>query len=99
MIQTGAARSCTHVKQNAYIGVQQRSKGAEKPSVRVELLCVLFLETENDLDRNTALVGTKDFASFSIHHDLRGVLIDMCCYSTSSNFSLCYSFLSFVSMR
>jgi hypothetical protein len=33
------------------IGFDQRAKSIEEPTVTVELLLVLFFETENDLDR------------------------------------------------
>lgn len=48
-------RSSTNIKQNAHIRVKGLANGIEEPSVRVELLLVLFFEHKDHLDRcNTA---------------------------------------------
>jgi hypothetical protein len=56
MIQTCTTWSGTNIKQDTHIGIQQWCKGSEKPSVRVKLFGVLFLETENDLNRDASFV-------------------------------------------
>jgi len=45
------ARLGTSIKQNAYFRVQNAANGGKKPSVRVDLLCVLLLETKHHLHR------------------------------------------------
>lgn len=45
------ARLCTSIEQNANFRVQNAAEGIEKPSVRVDLLAVLLLETEHHLHR------------------------------------------------
>ena len=59
----------------------------------VELLCVLLLEAKDDLNRDASLIRAKHLAGLSVHHDLRGVLVNVCCYSTTDNFGFCNSFL------
>lgn len=44
-------RLCSSIEQNTDFGVQDTAKGSEQPSMRVNLLAVLLLETEHHLHR------------------------------------------------
>ena len=41
--------------------LEHLANGVEEPTVRVDLLLILFLQTENDLYRDNATIGTLDF--------------------------------------
>ena len=54
----------TGIEQNADFGVQDATNGSEQPSVRVDLLGVLLLQTEHHLDgrkrAGAVVVGTDE---------------------------------------
>lgn len=76
MVEGIAARASTNIEQDANIGVECPAKGVEEPSVRVELAAVLFLEAENHLAGNNALLGTLEL-EVRVKRYLSGVLINV----------------------
>lgn len=60
MVQAVRTRSSSDIKQDANIGLEHRPKRVEEPSVRVDLLLVMFFHEENDLSGNDSLVGITE---------------------------------------
>ena len=60
MINGGGAWHSTNVKQHADIGLQNRAECVEEPSMRVDLLRVLLLQTEDDLERDQPALCTLE---------------------------------------
>lgn len=56
VIDRGRTWPRAYVEQYAHIRLQDGPKGVEEPAVRVDLLLILLLETENDLNGNDAFV-------------------------------------------
>lgn len=48
-VNTRSARLRSSINQDANIRVQHGTKGLEKPTMRVDLFLILFLQTEHDL--------------------------------------------------
>lgn len=66
----------TSIDEHADIGIQNATKGLEEPTMRVDLLLVLFLETEQHL--NGLLLGDElDDIVLDGHADLGRVLVNM----------------------
>lgn len=71
------ARLRTSIEQNANFRVQNTAEGIEKPSVRVDLLAVLLLETEHHLHRRKsarAIIRGSDELLVRGDRELGGVL-------------------------
>ncbi len=51
MINRARTRHCTDVEQDANIGLENGAKGIEEPTMGIDLLLVLLLETKDDLHR------------------------------------------------
>lgn len=49
-----------YIEQHAYVGFQDRAERVEEPPVRIDLLLVLLLETEDDLHGHHALLCALD---------------------------------------
>lgn len=80
MVQRGTTRTSTDIEKDADIGIQRLAEGVEAPSVRVELALVLLLETEEQLDRNNALLGTLEL-EIRVQRHLCRVLVNVSLYS------------------
>ena len=61
MVYRRRARHGTHIKEDADVGLEDGAKGVEEPSMRVDLLLVLFFETKDDLNRYDAFFCAFDF--------------------------------------
>ena len=71
------ARLGTSVEQNANLGIENATESGEQPSVRVDLLGVLLLQTEHHLDgrkRAGAVVVGTDELLVRCNGQLSGVL-------------------------
>lgn len=77
VVQRVAARLRTDVEQDAHIRVQGLSERVETPTMRVELLVVLLLETEDHLARDDALLCALEL-EVGVERDLGGILVHMC---------------------
>ena len=60
VVDRGRARSCANVQKDANIRLENRSKGIEEPAMRVDLLLILLLETEDNLHRDDSLLCALD---------------------------------------
>ena len=60
MVDGGRTRHGTDVQQHADVRLQKGTKRVEEPAVRVDLLLVLLLETEDNLDGYQTLLGALD---------------------------------------
>src|SRR5690606_31645024 len=88
MIQAVVAGFCPDVEQDADVGVQHAAKGIEKPTMGIEFLCVLFLETENHLHWHNTLLCTLKFERL-VEGDLCRVLVNVGLDFPSINQVLC----------
>lgn len=76
MVNGATAGLGTSVDKHADIGIQNAPKGLEEPTMRVDLLLVLFLEAEQHLNR--LLLGDKlNHVVLDGHADLSCVLVNM----------------------
>ena len=71
MVYRRRARHGTHIEENTDVGLEDGAKGVEEPSMRVDFLLVLFLETEYDLDGYDAFFCAFDFKA-GVDGDWRG---------------------------
>lgn len=60
VVNGGRTGHGTNIKQHANVGLQDGAKRVEEPSVRVDLLLILLLQTEDHLDRNQSAIRTFD---------------------------------------
>ena len=60
MIDRGRARCRANVQKDANVRLENRTKGIEEPAMRVDLLLILLLETEDNLHRNDSHLCTLD---------------------------------------
>lgn len=74
LVDRGGSRTGANVQKHTDTRVDDGSEGVEKPAVRVEFLCVLFLEAEHDLDRNIVTGSRFDDLHTGINSHLRRVL-------------------------
>ena len=65
LVDGRSGRFGTDIEQNAHVRLDQRAKRVEEPSVTIELLLVLLLQTEDDLNRAGTL---RNFASLRNDH-------------------------------
>lgn len=61
MINGRVTRASTDIDENTDMRVDKRAESLEKPTMRVDLLLVLFLQAEQDLARGNALVSSLKF--------------------------------------
>lgn len=74
MINRSMARLSTDVDKYTHMWLDKWAKGLKEPSVRVNLLLVLFLQTEEHLSRHDALFGAPE-VHVGVNGYLRGVLL------------------------
>ena len=60
MVDRARAGPGANVQKDANVWLKNRSKGIEEPSVRVDLLLILLLETEDNLHRYDSLLCAFD---------------------------------------
>lgn len=92
VIYGGGTRHGTDVEENADVGLEDRTKSVEEPSVGVDLFLILFFETEDDLNGDDALFGSFDFERGSDGY-LNGVFVNVGCDVVCADLGLCDAFL------
>lgn len=60
MINRSRSRHSSDIDKDANVGLEDRTEGVEEPTMRVDLLLVLFLQTEDDLHRDMTAFGAFD---------------------------------------
>ena len=62
MVEGIPAWSSTAVEEDADIGLQDGTEGLEEPTVGIDFLLILFLETEEHLAWDNSFLGATGFA-------------------------------------
>lgn len=83
---------CTSIDQDTNVGIQDLTKGLEKPSVRIDLLLVLLLQAEEHLDGGVSTLDLNNVL-LELHGHLCCVFVDMCRDILAIDFVLCDSVL------
>ena len=71
MINRAGARHGTDIEENANVRLENRAKRVEEPAMGVDLLLVLFLQTEDDLHGNNTFLRAFDLVRWG-NGDCRG---------------------------